>query len=176
MTMNAKRCLSMLPVLLLALWFSACGSDAVNNQQQQPEASISVEVDQAVQPDVGALEDTPDGKPRPLAAVADEDGEVSTFVENELVIGYADEQQLGQLVQQYGGEVLLKLEDEDIDLGEDLVGLALVRVNTEVLADAADAGEQLSQLAGQQQQYGEARLRFSSEAGLRLTAEAARLA
>lgn len=85
-------------ILLLAL-LAACGRNS------SPNVTFNYTVDPTVQPEPASLPDGPQG-PRPLAAVADEQGNKATFVLNEVILSPKNQNELQDFLNRYDGVVL----------------------------------------------------------------------
>ncbi len=156
--------------ILCALAAGGCGSDNTAPYEDAPTAKIEVSVDPGVVPTVGKLDPLPDGRIRPLAAVADDEGGVTNFVENELVVSYTDDKELDDFIKRYSGELLLQSDPSEEGL-EGLKKIALVRVESSSLPDG-NLVDDLVEILNDDQKYGEAGLRFSSDVAKRLVAAA----
>ena len=117
-----------------------------------------------------------EGEPRPLAAVADELGNVATFVANEIVVQTDDTAVLDAILTQYEGTLLLTSDPAEAGIA-DLPPLYLVRVNLDQ-ADLANLEANVVALDGLQAEHGMAagEHRFSGEDGARLIAIASETA
>ncbi len=155
-------------LLLLGLALGGCAEDTTAGRDEVP-VNVSVEIDETVQPVLESLEAFEDGAPRPLAAVADEDGSVSCFVANELLVSGGPDG-IDDFVQRYEGEILLSI-DPATEGVPDLPPMALVRVKTEAVDDSGLAAD-LRDVAQNKGLLGTGQLRISSHDGARLLAAA----
>ncbi|MBK8990051.1 MAG: S8 family serine peptidase [Chloroflexi bacterium] len=89
---------------------------------------FSYVIDPSVTPIQAELPGLDGGAPRPLAAMRDPRGQVSTFVANELVVQTDDAAALAALVARTGGEILLAINPADAGLS-DLANIYLIRAN-----------------------------------------------
>jgi len=131
-----------------------------------PLPPIALSVDASVAPTRPALPGFADGEPRPLAAVAGEDGSVADFVANELWLTTDDPAELAAFLARWNGVLLLTFDAE----AAGLPGLAdhhLVRVD----ASAADLDALADDLRALDP-HATGDHRVSSEAGLALIAAA----
>ncbi|MCB8983771.1 MAG: S8 family serine peptidase [Ardenticatenaceae bacterium] len=85
-------------------------------------------IDPSVTPSQAELPGLDGGAPRPLTAVRDPHGTVSTFVANELVVQTDDSAALAGLLAHTGGEILLEIDPADAALS-DLAKIYLVRAD-----------------------------------------------
>ena len=89
---------------------------------------FSYVVDNSVDPIQDELPGLDGGTPRPLTAVRDPHGTVSTFVANELVIQTDDSAALANFLNRTGGTVIMTIEPDDAGIS-DLANIYLVRAN-----------------------------------------------
>lgn len=127
-------------------------------------------VDPTVVPSQSQLPGLDGGAPRPLAAIRDPRGTVSTFVVNELVLQTDDQSAVNSLLARTGGEVLLILDPEDAGLTT-LPKSYLIRVNLST-ADLAGLTEDVTALIDPDIKSA-GRFAFSSNDATRLFAIAA---
>ncbi len=140
----------------------ACG----DNPRTEADTEFSIAVDTNVQPETASLPSIDGGEDRPLAALADPDGKVATFVENELLITTDDREALDAFLAAYGGEILLEIDPSEAKL-EDLDPMVLVRLNLEGVDSSGLEGD-LEALAGEHElgALGEHRLSSNEAAAL----------
>lgn len=100
----------------------------VQNSGLAAAEPFSYGVDASVTPFQNELPGLDGGAPRPLAALRDPHGQVSTFVANELVVQTNDDAALAALLARTGGEILLEVDPNEAGLS-DLPTLYLVRAN-----------------------------------------------
>ncbi len=164
------------------LWLPACGGDSASRTdagvdagidaggdggQEQPPLEIRVALDESVQPERELVEGPEEWGPRQLAAVADDEGAVSSFVVDELVLVYEEAGELDAFVSRTGGTVLFQVEPDAE--GAEAPGMALVRVTTaeQDISALEDDLVAVNRAAGV---FGQAELRVSSADGMRLVA------
>jgi len=116
----------------------------VNGGGSEPEP-FSYVIDSSVNPSQDELPGIDGGAPRPLTAVQDPRGTVSTFVANEIVVQTDDAGVLADFVARTGGEILLEV-DPGANGVPGLAKLALVRVNLST-ADTSDFVTNIESLA-----------------------------
>jgi hypothetical protein len=109
---------------------AACG------QPQAPLPAIVVVVDPTIEPSAPAMPGFEDGEPRPLAAVATEDGLVADFVANEVWLSTADTAELDAFLARWNGTVLSTFDPADYTL-TGMNPQYLVRIDTAAVADPA---------------------------------------
>jgi serine protease len=131
---------------------------------------FSYVVDPNVAPFQSELPGLDGGAPRPLAAVRDPRGQVSTFVANELVVQTDDDAALAALLARTGGEIVLEIDPTDAGIS-DLPALYLVRANLNQ-ADLSSFVANINALMDPEIQSA-GRLAFSSGDGPRIFALAA---
>lgn len=91
----------------------ACAAPAPTSEQVP---LVEVAVDAALTPPTTTLPAFEDGRPRPVAAVTDVDGNVAMFVEDELWLAADEPDQLTELLDRVGGEVVLAIDPDEYDL------------------------------------------------------------
>jgi serine protease len=97
---------------------------------------FSYRVDPAVEPFQDELPGINGGDPRPLAAVMDPKGNVTTFVENEIMLQTDDASVLTDVLSETGGEVIYEIDPEDYGFS-DLPKIHLIQFDP----SSADTGE-----------------------------------
>lgn len=135
--------------------------------QEQPPLEVSVTLDENVQPQRQQVAGPEEWGPRRLAAVADGEDAVSSFVVDELVLVYEEQDELDAFVDRSGKSVLFQVEPGAAD--PEAPGMALVRVSTAGQAVSA-LEEDLAAVDRAAGIFGRAELRVSSEEGMRLLA------
>ena len=128
----------------------------------------SVRVDRNVVPEFTELAGIGNEPPRPVAALTDDSGLPLHFVENELVVASDDAAAVAALAARVGGTVAHRFDPRA--LGIDLPAHHLVRLGPGALVDPSTVVSDLARLHPE----ASGALRFSSEAGLRALAAAAR--
>lgn len=128
---------------------------------------LEFEVDESVEPQRDGVAPRDDNQPRPVAALVDDDGMQSVFVENELIIVTDDLDALNDFIERWDGELLASIDPSDSGF-DDLPSIHLVRVDASA-ADASQLAEDLRTVQGDS--WGD--FAVSSEEGLDLLAAAA---
>ncbi|NOK57633.1 MAG: hypothetical protein GFH27_549303n102 [Chloroflexi bacterium AL-W] len=128
---------------------------------------FSYQIDPAVAPTEVQLPEL-GGQARPLSAVADPDGDMATFVANELVVQTDDTNLLDQIVRDYNGTIIFETNPDDAGL-TDLATLYLVRVDLST-ADLSRLTADLQTIDGGEEGKAAGEHRFSDEEGARLMA------
>ncbi len=131
-------------------------------------SAFDITVDPAIVPASDSLPSfTSGGPPRPLAAIVDERGQQTEFVENELLLTTDDMDALNAFVTRWGGEVLASV--DPTGSGMDMPQTHLVRINTD-LGDPSQLKHDVLTLDPDSRGAS----RVSSEAGLRLISASAK--
>ncbi|MBA2667996.1 MAG: S8 family serine peptidase, partial [Trueperaceae bacterium] len=121
------------PIRPRAPWWALATADALLASgcaaPPTPLPPISFTVDPSVVPSVAELPGFEDGVPRPLAAVANDDGSVADFVADEIWLTTDDAGELSAFLARWNGEVLATFVPGDYDLTGLSTGY-LVRVDT----------------------------------------------
>ncbi len=145
--------------LLLAVGLASCA------QPQPPLPAIEIVVDADLAPTRPSLPGFEDGEPRPLAALANEDGQIADFVANEAWLVTDDADELDEFLLRWNGTVLSTF--DSTMYGVDLPNQYLVRIDTSAVTDpAASLSEDLRSL----DPLATGTHGVSSEAGLNLIA------
>ena len=126
---------------LVVAFLAACAAPAPPSEQT-PHVQVTVDAD--LTPPTTTLPAFEDGRPRPVAAVTDVDGNVAMFVEDELWIAPDDPGQLAELLDRVGGEVVLAIDPDEHEL-EDLGPQFLVRLDGDAI-DTASFGALVREL------------------------------
>lgn len=127
-------------------------------------------VDPTVQPAQESLPGLDGGEERPLTALRSPQGNVTTFVANELIIQTDSSATLNSFLARTGGEVLLEIDPAAADL-TDLPKMYLVRVNLS-MADSSNLDALLTDLAASEiESFGQ--LAFGDSDGVNVMAMAA---
>ena len=163
-------------LLAAALVLAACGGPPTDPADEQPTASVSITIDESIEPSQESLPGFEGGQTRPLAAMQDDDGEVTSFVADELLILTDDPDEIDALIAEYGGEVVLTVAPPS-SLADDVPTVYVLRIDPPA-TDLDALARALESLADADDAFGEAHLSFSSEsaAGLFGIASAERLA
>ncbi len=126
--------------LVLVIAMVGCG------QPSPPLPPIQVQVDPSVTPTRDSIPGFEDGEPRPLAAVANEDGQVADFVANEVWLATDDQDELDAFLARWNGTVLSTFDPTEAGI-TGLPTQYLIRVDTSTSTDpAADLSEDLRSL------------------------------
>ncbi len=131
---------------------------------------FSYSIDPSVTPFQSELPGLDGGAPRPLAAVRDPRGQVSTFVANELVVQTDDDAALASLLARTGGAILLEVDPGETGISG-LPKMYLVRANLNT-ADLSSFVANINSLMDPEIQSA-GRFVFSSSDGARIFALAA---
>jgi subtilisin family serine protease len=127
---------------------------------------LEFEVDEGIEPSRAGLAPR-FGEPRPVAALVDDDGQESMFVENELIVVTDDIGALNAFLDRWNGELLATIDPSDSGF-DDLPSIHLVRIDASA-ANADELAADLRELQGDL--WGD--FAVSSEEGLDLLAAAA---
>ncbi len=131
---------------------------------------FSYVIDPSVTPSQAELPGLDGGAPRPLTAVRDPRGTVSTFVANELVVQTDDSAALAGLLARTGGEILLEIDPTDAGL-TDLAKLYLVRADLSTADLSGLTGDVTALIDPDVKSAGQ--FAFADEAGAQILALAA---
>jgi len=135
-------------------------------------AGCSFEVDETIEPVVDTLPGYFDGEPAPVAAIADEHGQTSSFAANELIIQNDDPSVVERILDRYEGSVLYFLESKDSS-GFHLPATYLIKVNVENV-DINTLARDISYLTSGTDVQAVGNWRVSSLDGLKLLSAAAK--
>ncbi len=173
---SAKATLRSGALFAAALVLAACGGPPTDPTDEQPAASISITIDESIEPSQTSLPGFEEGQTRPLAAVQHEDGEVTSFVANELLILTDDPEEIDALIAEHGGEVVLTVAPPG-SLADDLPTAYVLRLDPPE-TDLDELARAMEEATEAEDAFGEAELSFSSAsaAGLFGIATAERLA
>ena len=158
-TKTAKHGIFFICAVACGIGLAAC---ADNQENEIPASTFTV--DPALTPSNPQLPGFEDGIPRPLAAVADANGNEADFVENELWLATDDDAELQRFLDTWEGNILLTFDPEPLGL-TDLKMQYLVRVST-TSADTSRLVEDIGALHSDRR----GDLRVSSESALQLLA------
>ena len=155
-------------IVLCVAALVGCASRPVGDGKGEGKGapSFQVRIDPALRPRAAPLPPFPDGAARPLATLTDKSGKRTDFVENELLVELANDQELNAFLTRWRGSVLAV--DRPRTAGIDAHPTYLIRVQ----ADTADVGKLSSDLARLNPKGG-SDISVSSDAARRLIAVAA---
>ena len=125
-------------------------------------------VDPAVRPIQEFIDPQKDGVPRRVAALADPNGRVSSFVEDEVLLQTRDAGFLGLFLARYGGQVISTIDPAIAGLN-DLAPIYIVRVDQET-SSLDSFKEHVTAISEANGRIATGLYRFSSERGARLIA------
>ena len=171
---SLQRVLRSGALLAAVLVMVACGGPPAHDAP--PSASITITIDESIEPSQASLPGFDEGTTRPLAAMRDGDGEVTSFVANEVLVLTDDPGEIDALIAEHGAEVMLSVEPPTT-LADDLPTVYVLRVDPPA-TDLEALARALETLAEADDAFGDAHLTFSSEraAGLFAIASTERLA
>lgn len=152
------------------LVMAACGDKDPQGGGGDSEDELqppSFEVDAALSPETSEIPGRDGSGPRPVASIADANGNQADFVANELVVSTSDEQAVQQLVERWNGEVLVSFTPSRSEL-EQIEPHYLIRVNV-----SSAKTEELAQNIRALDPDSRGEHRISSEKGKQLLAAAA---
>lgn len=175
---SLHRVLRFSALLAAVLVMAACGGPPTGppTDDAPPSATVSITIDESIEPYQASLPGFEEGTTRPLAAMRDDDGEITSFVANEVLVVTDDPGEIDALIDAYGAEVILSVEPP-ATLADDLPTAYVLRIDPPA-TDLEALARALEALAEADDAYGDAHLTFSSEraAGLFGIASAERLA
>jgi len=105
---SLQRVLRSGALLAAVLVMVACGGPPAHDAP--PSASITITIDESIEPSQASLPGFDEGTTRPLAAMRDGDGEVTSFVANEVLVLTDDPGEIDALIAEHGAEVMLSVE------------------------------------------------------------------
>ncbi len=166
----------LLCLVALALWLvlsgtldDLLGTDADGGQAAEASAPFVYVIDPQVQPVQGSLPGFDGDGSRPLAALADPDGDVTSFVEDEVLIESDDPTAVQDLVDRVGGELLYELDPAEHG-GAGLRPIYLIRADRARLSHDSLSEEAEGLAASEGGYIPGGTFRFSSDAGAGLLA------
>ncbi|MFK7805834.1 MAG: DNRLRE domain-containing protein [Anaerolineae bacterium] len=121
--------------------------DGGNGNPNPPAATprIEIEIDSSIEPSVTSLPPFEDGgEPRPLGAVMDQNGNVSTFVQNEIFIETDNDSLVNEIVAAYSGEIMHEIDPAESGI-DGLSKMYLIRVDPSA-GDSSKLAEMLTAL------------------------------
>ncbi|MCK5806729.1 MAG: S8/S53 family peptidase, partial [Lentisphaeria bacterium] len=162
--------LSMVLLSYTGLAAMNCSSEVADDGEHNcvPPISITVAIDESLQPYAASLPGINGGPDRRLGAVSDENDTLSSFVTDEVVLSFDSDEELDAFLEDTGGEVLAQIDPAENGL-PDLAQMALIRVDTDGV-DTSSLADDIASSAQADGEGGDAALRFSSEASARLMA------
>ncbi len=167
-----KTSMQLVTIFLLctSLIATNCSSEVADDGEHDcaPPITITVAIDETLQPYAASLPGINGGSDRRLGAVADEDDTLSSFVMDEVVLNFTADEELDSFLADTGGEVLVQIDPAEEGL-PGLPQMALIRVETDGV-NLDSLADDIASSAQAEGEGGNADLRFSSEESARLMA------